>query len=615
MKSLKFKLIGTLILVFLLLSIIFSILQMELINRLVIKASNERIRLNMRSGWFYLSEKITKLEMLSNFLESIVNKQVKLDDDLKSQIEKLAQPYINQGNLDWLWIDTTSSLNPQTSKLLEDILNNNIANSGYLKLTKTIIHAPHFISLYGREIPNLTDSPLAIFAARKIIFHNDEKIYLFLGIWLDNANYIVDQIQNIVFEEKFYKGKRVGTVTIFNNDLRVATTVLLPGEKRAIGTRVSLPVKEKTLNRGEVWIGRAKVLDDWYLACYEPIKDYTGKIVGMLYMGELEKVSKDIRFNTILITIIIILFIMVFAFLIRLRQTTILLRRIRNLEYSAKEFTKGNFSVRVLEDKEGDELSELATVFNIMMETVEKDRAKLLEQQKVIEETNNNYLEMLGFITHELRNTLGSALFNLISIKEGAYGEISDTVKEGLSIVEDSLDYLKDITNNYLQLSRLEHGELYVEKKEVNLRKDVLEPIIFELRKALESKNVKIINEVPENIILPADPNLMRVVYENLIGNAVKYGRENGNIKLTAQRKNGTIVLTVWNDGEPIDQSILPTLFHKFRRYDTKSAGSRKGSGLGLFIVKRIVEIHGGKVSVESRPDKGTSFIIELPLS
>ncbi|MCX8064103.1 MAG: cache domain-containing protein [Candidatus Hydrogenedentes bacterium] len=615
-NSLKTKLIGGLILVFLSLSIAISILQMEIVNRLVIRSSNERIKLNMRSGWFYLNQKISKLEMLCNFIEELCKYKDFSEHSFRFQVENIARLYIEQRDLDWVWIDKVdSSISGENKAFYQDLFGARQSLSGYIKIPRQLLDESHFISMSNGTHPKLTDSPLAMFSAKKISCNQVDNIYVFLGIWLEEANYIVDQIQGLVFEDRFYNGKRVGTVTIFNEDLRVATTVLLPDDRRAVGTYVSIPVKQKTLKNGEVWIGRAQVLDDWYLACYEPILDHKGKIIGMLYMGELERVSKDIRFRTILITISTIIVIMIFAFLVRLRQTTVLLRRIRTIGGCAKEFASGNFSVRIPEDKENDELSELSKIFNKMMETVEKDRDKLLEQQRMIEEANNNYLEMLGFVTHELRNTLGSALFNLLSVKEGTYGEISESVNEGLSIVEDSLIYLKDITNNYLQLSKLESGDLYVEKRDLYLITDVIEPVILEFRKLLDSKKMELIIDIQEDFHFPADPNLMRVVYENLIGNAIKYGKEEGSIKLSARKTEDFIELVVWNDGEPIDQSIIPTLFHKFRRYDVKPIEGRRGSGLGLFIVKRIVEIHGGVVTVESSEQKGTSFIIKIPRS
>jgi len=615
-NSIQLKFIGNLIVVFVFLSLFISILQFVLINNLVIKAANERIKLNMKSGWYYFDEKKRKLEMILDFLEDTFSKKEMLEGT--EGLISLSK-YTESKDLDYLWIISKNS-NVLPKEVLSEfnsffVSEDSKNNTGFIKKNiRDLQEKIPFIFQSGRTIPE--DESISVFSSKKIIYSNfDEEVILIAGCWLDGANYFVDQIQNIVFEDSFYKKKRVGTVTIFNGDERVATTVLLSNGQRAVGTQVSEAVKQQTLIRGIPWIGRAQVLDDWYLACYEPIKDIHGNIIGMLYMGELEAVTKDARTFVLFLTLFIILLIMFIALFVRLRQTTRLLKRIYKLRKSAIEFSQGNFSTRVEQDSTGDEISELVSVFNSMLETIENDRLKLIKQQELVEEANANYLDMLGFVTHELRNSLGSALFNVISLKEGVYGETSEEVKEGLNIVEDSLKYLKEITNNYLQLSRLEQGELYFEKKEVNLQKDVIQPVLNDISKLLEMKKLKVENEIPENFVLPADINLMRVVYENLLGNAVKYGKEEGNIKISASRtEGGQIQLIVWNDGPPIEPQLITSLFHRFKRYDTKTPDGKKGAGLGLFIVKRIIELHGGEVSVHSEKDKGTSFIINIPV-
>ncbi|HOK10269.1 MAG TPA: cache domain-containing protein [Candidatus Hydrogenedens sp.] len=620
-NSIKFRFIGNLIIVFILLTVIISILQIILINNLVIKASNERIKLNMKSGWYYFQEKQRKLEIILNFLQHQLYLSQGNPETILTEVQNLLSQYAESYDIDYLWIIPTNTY--ITNKFILDEIKsffekeNSDTTSGYIKKNfKKITEILPFNFQSKREIPD--DEPISMYVCRKMIYENTNKehneIILIAGNWLDGANHFVDQIQNIVFEDRFYKGRRVGTVTIFNGSRRVATTVLLPNGQRAVGTQVSESVKQQTLIKGIPWTGRAKVLNDWYLTSYEPIRDVHGNIIGMFYMGELEAVTKDTRTLVVFITIIIILLIMSIALAVRLKQTTRLLKRIYKLRNSAHEFANGNYTIRVENDHIGDEISELVSVFNSMLETIEKDREQLIKQQELIEEANANYLDMLGFVTHELRNSLGSALFNIASLKEGAFGEVSTDAKEGLNIVEDSLKYLKEITNNYLQLSRLEQGDLYFEKREVNLLNEVIKPVLNELLKMIEIKKLNLKNEVPEEFTLPADVNLMRVVYENLLGNAIKYVQEEGNIKISATRdEDGKIKLVVWNDGPPIEPQLLTSLFHRFRRYDTKTPEGKKGAGLGLFIVRRIIELHGGQITLQSTPENGTSFIITLP--
>lgn len=110
-----------------------------------------------------------------------------------------------------------------------------------------------------------------------------------MGGVLLNRNYeIVDRIKQIVFKDAKYKGKEIGTATIFLNDLRIATNVLDREGHRAIGTRVMKEVQAQVLEKGLSWIQRAYVVDDWYITAYEPIRDIQDNIVGILYVGILE---------------------------------------------------------------------------------------------------------------------------------------------------------------------------------------------------------------------------------------------------------------------------------------------------------------------------------------
>lgn len=126
-------------------------------------------------------------------------------------------------------------------------------------------------------------------SAYPVVDVNGQVLGALVGGILMNRNYeIVDRIKNIVFRDAKYKGKEIGTATIFLGDWRISTNVIDKEGNRAVGTRVSREVRERVLERGLPWIQRAYVVDDWYITAYEPIRDFGGKIVGILYVGILE---------------------------------------------------------------------------------------------------------------------------------------------------------------------------------------------------------------------------------------------------------------------------------------------------------------------------------------
>jgi two-component system NtrC family sensor kinase len=132
-------------------------------------------------------------------------------------------------------------------------------------------------------------SGMVLKAANPIIDFNGEVLGVLTGGVLLNRNFeIVDQIKNIVFKDAKYKGKEIGTATIFLGDLRISTNVIDKEGNRAIGTRAMQEVQERVLGKGVPWIQRAFVVDDWYITAYEPIRDVQDRIVGMLYVGMLE---------------------------------------------------------------------------------------------------------------------------------------------------------------------------------------------------------------------------------------------------------------------------------------------------------------------------------------
>ncbi len=132
-------------------------------------------------------------------------------------------------------------------------------------------------------------SGMVLKSAHPIMDLNGEVLGVLTGGILLNRNYeIVDRIKNIVFKDAKYKGKEIGTATIFLGDLRISTNVMDREGNRAIGTRAMKEVQEQVLGKGTPWIHRAFVVDDWYITAYEPIRDIQDKIVGILYVGMME---------------------------------------------------------------------------------------------------------------------------------------------------------------------------------------------------------------------------------------------------------------------------------------------------------------------------------------
>ncbi len=440
-----------------------------------------------------------------------------------------------------------------------------------------------------------------------------------MGILLNGATEIVDKIRERIFENIHYNEKPLGTATIFMGDLRISTNVVDNQGGRAIGTRVSEEVKEQVLENGLSWTGRAWVVNAWYLSQYDPITDPEGNVIGMLYIGELEERYLDIRTKTVKTALGIIFAGMILAIIISLLIIRSFLIPVDKLAEATRRISEGNFHSRV-EVKTRDEIGKLAKSFNRMATQLDKHEQEIREKQSELTSvnselraTNRNYMEMLGFVSHELKNPLASAIMSLYTVKDGYLGEISKAQEKGLESVGKSLDYFHDMIKNYLDLSRLEKGELVVNKLTVSLNTDVIDPVLAGLEREVEQKKIQIENHISSETEVLADRNLLRIVYDNLLSNAIKYGNSGGKIQLEVDEDDNYMILSVYNEGQGIPRDKIGKLFKKFSRINGAGDARKKGTGLGLYICKEIIEKQGGKVWAESSEGNWAKFEFSLP--
>ncbi len=450
-------------------------------------------------------------------------------------------------------------------------------------------------------------SGMMIKTATGIFDYDNNLVGVLYGGTLLNRNYsIVDKVKDIVYHGRKYDGKDIGTVTIFQKDLRISTNVKNKDNKRAIGTRVSEEVYNCVLGRGLPWVDSAFVVNDWYKTAYEPIKDIDGQIVGMLYVGTLEQPFSDIARNTMLIFLIIISATIVLAVILSFILAICISMPLANLHDATAKLSAGELGVVV-------DTKTAATELNIFAESFNEMSAKLNEREKNLKDLNKNYLDLIGFVSHELKGVLASIVMNVCSLRDRLLGEINPRQQKALEGTIRSLDYLTATVKKFLNLGKIEKGELETKKTTVEIKKDVFDVVINSLSMIAARKNMTINSDIDAGLKVNVDLNLMQVVANNLIINAIKYGLECGNIVLSSSKCNGNIEIEVYNDSVPISRQEQGKLFKRFSRLDNPATKDVKGTGLGLFVTKQIIEKHGGKIWVEPR-EKGNSFIFQLTI-
>ena len=245
-----------------------------------------------------------------------------------------------------------------------------------------------------------------------------------------------------------------------------------------------------------------------------------------------------------------------------------------------------------------------------LSQTVEK--AWRIEQ---LTSANRAYLDMLGFVSHELRNPLALIVMNAQGLIEGHWGVLEPAQREKLERMVGKAEFLLGLITDYLNLARVESGDLRANMQDgVDLVADVIGPSIDFVEGAMMEQRVTLHRDFPEAPMrISCDPSLLMIVVVNLLGNAAKYGESDGEIRLRAEQTDSVVRLCVWNRGPGFPPEERPKLFRKFSRLPIPELMKRKGTGVGLYTAWRIVQIHGGRIRAESKPGEWAEFIVELP--
>ena len=230
-----------------------------------------------------------------------------------------------------------------------------------------------------------------------------------------------------------------------------------------------------------------------------------------------------------------------------------------------------------------------------------------------IRKLENIRRDFVANVSHELKTPITSIKGFVETLLHGAV-EDPDQARRFLDIIIRHTDRLNAIIEDLLSLSRLEEDK---KKKQLVFETSPLRPILQNAAQAPNSKaqqkNMQITIECPETLTAKANPHLLEQAITNLVSNAVKYSDPSSDIKIQAHRVNNHVAIEVTDQGCGIEQHHLSRIFERFYVVDKGRSRKLGGTGLGLAIVKHIAQAHGGYVTVESTPGKGSNFTIHLP--
>ena len=468
-------------------------------------------------------------------------------------------------------------------------------------------------------------SGMMIKAAAPVFGYNDELIGVLYGGNLLNRNYqIVDKIKDIVYKGEKYKEHDIGTATIFQGDLRISTNVMRDDGTRAIGTRVSEDVYNQVIEKGLPWIGRAFVVNAWYITAYEPIMNLKEEIIGMLYVGMLEAPYLDLR-NQVVFTFLGIAFLSVILLSVIAYYVSVSISKpIRELALASDRIAKGDLSQSVRIESH-DEIGQLANSFNQMTVALQKATENYLSctrtlEKKVEEKTDElektqDYLiqseklaslgKLAAGIAHEINNPLTSILINSHLISEMLEKDVA--FGENIKLIIDETNRCSKIVKGLLEFSRQSPPE----KEFANIN-EVIEKTLLLFESQVLANNVRAEKKLNEN--LPAiliDVNKIEQVLTNLILNALDAMPGGGILVISSQMSvdNQFVEVKIRDTGSGIPKEYISKIFDPF--FTTKGI---KGTGLGLSVSYGIVQQHDGTINVQSEVGKGTTIVISLPV-
>ncbi len=431
---------------------------------------------------------------------------------------------------------------------------------------------------------------------------------LYGGTLLYRRYALVDRIKATVFRDAQYDGTDIGAATIFQDDIRISTTVERHDGMRALGTRVDADVYDRVVGEGETRIGRSTAAGYAYISVYEPIRNIDGEIIGILGVGILEQPYADLQLRTTLlflaITFVGALLAVALSYLIAKRLSG----PITQLVGASRDLAAGNLDTTV-SIHSVTEFAELERAFNSMASALQARDEQLQEyaKRKIMESERLAVIGQLAAdVAHELNNPLQGIVTysHLLLEKAPCDGAVSPTVEK----IVTQANRCTRIIRGLLDFSRPRPPQ----KKLSNVNA-VLEECVSLVENQAQFHNIEVVKDwnstIPEMVI---DPSQMQQVFINMLINAAE-----------AMDGGGRLTISTWFDpvsqlveiefadtGHGIDAQNLERIFDPF--FTTKEVGH--GTGLGLAISYGIVKEHDGTISVDSAVGRGTTFTVHLPV-
>lgn len=314
-----------------------------------------------------------------------------------------------------------------------------------------------------------------------------------------------------------------------------------------------------------------------------------------------------ISYHDLTLTTALLVFAGVIAIISAHLISGVIIDRIQELAKAARQVAKGDLGTRITAEG-NDELTDLAKTFNDMASALQM----VDEQKHLLEQTRR---DLIAWVSHDLRTPLASMRVMVEAMADGVVTD-AQTVSRYHQNIQNEIQHLSHLIDDLFELAQLDTGKLTLERETISLR-DLISDTLGSMSVRAAQAGVQITGTVDEAVSTAclAPDKIQRVLY-NLLDNALHHTPPDGEVTLRAQQQSGTIQIAIHNTGSYINPADLPHIFTSFYRGERSRMQSKdgyRGTGLGLAIARGFVEAHGGSITVESQPEKGTTFVINLP--
>lgn len=388
-----------------------------------------------------------------------------------------------------------------------------------------------------------------------------------------------------------------GRVNVMINGLKQE---LVAEDSAGVVTAYSVP--DKILSRmqqtGEYFeVGSlGGIYDSQYYTYGIPVRlEEDNVLIGYLFMSTPATAMMDfllqvLQMFSVSSVIVIFLSFVVFYFI-----TLQMVKPLRRMAYAAKRFGSGDFSER-LEVRGEDEIAELALALNNMAQSL-----------SIIESSRRSFV---ANVSHELRTPMTTIAGFVDGVLDGTISKEKE--REYLTIVSEEVKRLSRLVRAMLNMSRIESGEVKISKTNFDVL-DVVLQTLFSFESVIESKNVSIEGLDRDKVIVDADKDLIHQVVYNLVENAVKFVNPGGSISFFFRTEAGRTYICIRNSGAGLSKEEVQHVFERFYKSDKSRGLDKNGVGLGLYIVRSIINLHDGEIVVRSAEGEYCEFEFYIP--